>query len=279
MTRNNTTISFSVLSGKGGVGKSNLALNLCCGLHRLGRSVLLMDADMGLANIDVLLGISPDRDIQHIFLENRNPSDILVPIGTDGTAGFDLLPANSGMAELADLDRDMRAVLRTKLNPLAEQYDFCCLDIGAGIAPTALSFAAMTAVRVLVVTPEPTSLTDGYALMKVLAATRNENLFHVLVNQVENAAEADMTYKRLASVCDRFLGFTPEYIGFVRNDRAVVDAVRRQRPFLQMNPASPAAKDCMGIAQKLNMLRMSRLQTGAVEEPLRNTEDGRWVDQ
>ena len=265
-----TTVSFSVLSGKGGVGKSNLALNLCYCLHQLGNTVLLMDSDMGLANIDVLLGISPDGDIQDIFLENKSPSDILVPIGPSGTEGFDLLPANSGMAAFADLEAEARNLLREKLNPLADRYDFFALDVGAGISPTALSFGAMTTVRVVVITPEPTSLTDSYALMKVLSATHDITNFHLLVNQVESHAEGKQTYNRLALVCERFLGFRPEYLGPVRSDRMVTESVRKQKPFSQVNPKSPASEDCMKIAEKLRDIRRSLLENRNMPEPLRD---------
>jgi flagellar biosynthesis protein FlhG len=265
----NLTISFSVLSGKGGVGKSNLALNLCYGLHQMGHTVLLMDADMGLANIDVLLGISPDNDIQDIFLENRDPGEILVPIGPAGSEGFDLLPANSGSAAFSDLDQDAHTLLREKLNPLAERYDFFALDIGAGISPSALGFGAMTALRIVVITPEPTSLTDSYALMKVLSTTHGISDFTLLVNQADSETEAKRTYARLSAVCRRFLGFTPEYLGGIRMDKAVPEAVRRQRPFLRFDPKSPAARDCMQAASALHNLRASLLSADAVAAPLR----------
>ena len=265
----NLTISFSVLSGKGGVGKSNLALNLCYGLHQMGHTVLLMDADMGLANIDVLLGISPDSDIQDIFLENRDPGEILVPVGPAGSEGFDLLPANSGAAAVLDLDQDAHALLREKLNPLADRYDFFALDIGAGISSSILEFGAMTALRIVVITPEPTSLTDGYALMKMLSTTHGITDFSLLVNQADSEAEAKRTYSRLSAVCRRFLDFTPEYLGGIRMDKTVPEAVRRQRPFLQFDPKSPAARDCMQAASALHSLRARLLSAGTVSAPLR----------
>ncbi len=263
------TISVSILSGKGGVGKSNLALNLCYGLHQLGNSVLLMDCDMGLANMDVLLGVTPQKHIQDILLENRAATEILVPFGPEGSnVRLDLLPANSGMAEFAELDTEARTLLRDRVNPLARNYDFFFLDIGAGISPTALSFGAMTSLRVVVVTPEPTSLTDSYAMMKVLSSRHQVQNFHILVNQVEGPAESKLTYNRLAAVCKRFLGFTPAYLGEVRTDRNLVEAVRKQKPLLQVFPRSPAAVDCMALAAALRRLRE---QTPAVAEdmPLR----------
>ena len=265
----NKTISLSVLSGKGGVGKSNLALNLCYGLHQIGHPVLLMDCDMGLANMDVLLGVAPQLHIQDILISNQPPASILVPIGPAGLDGFDLLPANSGMAEFSELDSGARSILRERLNPLASKYDFFCLDIGAGISPTALGFGAMTALRLVVVTPEPTSLTDSYAMMKVLSSRYGVQDFHILVNQVESEAEAKQTYNRLAAVCQRFLGFAPQYLGEVRTDRMLVEAVRKQKPLMQIAPHSPAAADCMALAAVLHRIRDNILKHGKEEFPLR----------
>ena len=267
----NTTISISVLSGKGGVGKSNLALNLCYGLHQIGHSVLLMDCDMGLANMDVLLGIAPQKHVQDILIKNQAPSSVLVPIGPPGSSGLDLLPANSGMAEFVDLDVGARTILRDRINPLAARYDFLCLDIGAGISSTALGFGAMTSLRLVVVTPEPTSLTDSYAMIKVMMARYNVHDFFVLVNQVESEAEARQTYNRLAAVCQRFLGFAPAYLGEVRLDRTLVEAVRKQTPLLQLAPRSPAAVDCMNLASILHRQRESMLRQGYKSPPLTPT--------
>ncbi|MDR3176825.1 MAG: MinD/ParA family protein [Desulfovibrio sp.] len=267
---NRKTVSFSILSGKGGVGKSNLALNICYALHQLGRKVLLMDCDMGLANMDVLLGIAPEKHVQDILLNNQNPAEVLVPFGPGGKAGLDLMPANSGMAEFADLDVGARGMLRDKLNPLASNYDFVCMDIGAGISPTVLGFSSMTALRLVVVTPEPTSLTDSYALIKVLSARHNVQDFHIIVNQVESPAEAKRTYSRLSAVCKRFLGFAPAFLCEIRTDRGLIDAVRKQRPLMELSPRSPAAIDCMTAAQKLEQLRENLLVVGEIDTPLRS---------
>ena len=264
----NITISLSVLSGKGGVGKSNLALNICYALHQMGYPVLLIDCDMGLANMDVLLGITPQQHIQDILTSNRNPAEVLIPISSTGGARFDLMPANSGMAEFAELDVGARAVLRAKINPLASGYDFVCLDIGAGISSMAIGFAAMTAIRIMVITPEPTSLTDSYAMMKVLTARHKVQDFYVLVNQVESPAEGKQTYNRLAAVCKRFLGFAPAYLGEIRSDRIVTEAVRKQKPFMQIAPLSPASVDCMATANSLQRLRDNMLRMHEVSEPL-----------
>ncbi len=266
-----STVSVAILSGKGGVGKSNIALNLCYALNKANHSVLLMDCDMGLANMDVLLGIAPQYHIQDILLEDRDPEDIIVNIspGPSGGRGFDLLPANSGMSDFADLDNGARDILRERINPLAAEYDFLFLDIGAGISPTALEFGAMAGMRLVIVTPEPTSLTDSYALMKVMAARYQIEDFFIVVNQAESPAEGKQTYNRLTAVCQRFLGFAPKYLGHIRLDRAMSDAVCRQKPLLQINPQAPAALDCTSIAAALRRLRMDCL---AAPEALRKSQ-------
>ena len=271
------TVSISILSGKGGVGKSNIALNLGCALNMAGNHVLLADCDMGLANMDVLLGLAPKYHIQDMLLEDLAPEEVLVPIMKDapeGSPAFDLLPANSGLAEFVDLDAGARSILRDKVNPLAAAYDFLFLDIGAGIAPTALEFGAMTTFRVVVVTPEPTSLTDSYALMKVLSGRHGIQDFLIVVNQVETPEEGSLTYRRLAAVCDKFLGFAPLRLGDIRMDRAMSESVRKQRPLMQVAPRSGAAADCRAIASALQRLRTERLSRGNLAEPLRDLYAG-----
>lgn len=266
------TISFSILSGKGGVGKSNLALNICYGLHLLGQRVLLMDCDMGLANMDVLLGIAPQKHIQDLLISNQNPADVLVPIGASGNVALDLLPANSGMAEFAELDSGARSLLRDKVNPLAARYEYLCLDIGAGISPTALGFASMTTLRIMIITPEPTALTDSYAMIKVLTHRHHVKDFYIIVNQVDSPAEGKQTYNRLAAVCKRFLGITPIHLGDVRSDRALVEAVRKQKPLMQLAPLSPAAVDCMAVANAVQRLRDNLLRQNFASPALALTD-------
>ncbi len=260
------TSSISILSGKGGVGKSSLALNLSYALYQAGESILLMDCDMGLANMDVMLGIAPDGHIQDILLSQTSPAELLVPLAS---SGFDLLPANSGMADFAEIGGEDAEMLRNMINPIATGYSFMVLDIGAGISPTVQTFAAMTAMRVLVVTPEPTSLTDGYALMKVMANTHGINSFHVLVNQVENFAEGKSTFARLAAAANRFLGFEPEYLGSIRSDPCVPESVRRQKPFMETQPKSQAAADCRAVCGLLQSIRKQSAAQNKAVEPLR----------
>jgi len=147
--KRNRTLSVSILSGKGGVGKTNIALNLGYCLYKGGNSLLLMDCDLGLANLDVLLGLTPDKNLQDLVDSDIDPRDVAVPLEPNG---FDFLPAASGVPELFDMDEEMRLTLFQKMTPMFQSYDFLFMDLGAGITPSVLSFAAMSRVRVIVIT-------------------------------------------------------------------------------------------------------------------------------
>ncbi|MHC1788874.1 MinD/ParA family protein [Solidesulfovibrio sp.] len=254
----NATLSVAILSGKGGVGKTNLALNLSYALFRAGHRVLLMDFDVGLANVDVLLGLSPEKNLQDLFRPDVTAEEVMLAVEP---GGFDFLPAASGVPELLEMDDDMREVLFEKLNTVFGNYDYLMLDLGAGISQTILSVAAMSQMRVLVVTPEPTSLTDSYAVIKVLNTQYGITDFHIIVNQVEGVADTQATFKRLSTACNHFLGFEPVLIGGVRSDPALPAAVRRQIPLLRHAPRCPAAQDIVNGAVKLHRVRQQRRES------------------
>lgn len=255
------TLSVAVMSGKGGVGKSNLALNLGYALSRGGFPLLLMDCDLGLANLDVLLGITPEGNMQDVILRDAPVSSIIHPLSEQGRGVFDILPAASGVPELAEMNADMRDLLLRRLEPELERYSMVLLDLGAGIHSTVQSFAAMAAVRLVVMTPEPTSLTDSYALMKVLNTRLGIQDFLVVINEVENSKEEASCFQRLSMACERFLDFTPVLLGSVRSDPKMPEAVRRQTPLLQLFPNSPAAQDILSLAQRLLRVRGTMTET------------------
>lgn len=247
-------MSLAIVSGKGGVGKTNLSLNLGYALSRLDHSTLIMDADLGLANMDVLLGIAPTTNIQDIIARDLPPEDVAVAINQ---LGLDLLPAASGIAELVELDEDLQSLLFHKLTPFFADYDYLLFDLGAGISPTVLSFAAMTQERLVVITPEPTSLTDSYALIKILAAEHGVKTFQVIVNMAASSKEARQAFDRLHAACDHFLNIKLQYLGLVRHDKTVTESVRKQEPLLQWAPNSPAAQDIISLATLLHKQRMA----------------------
>jgi flagellar biosynthesis protein FlhG len=252
MHRENRTLSVSVLSGKGGVGKTSIALNLSYALHGLGRSLMVMDCDLGLANLDVMLGISPERNLQDLLSPGVEADAIRFPLEQ---AGLDLLPAASGVPELVEMDEDVRAHLLQKLNSLFKKYDFLVLDLGAGISSTVLSFAVMSRTRIVVLTPEPTSLTDSYAMIKVLATRHGIKDFLLVINQTAGPEEAQQTYLRISNASEKFLGIKPILLGHVRQDPMVNESIRRQVPLLKLAPRSKAGQDILTIARRMDALR------------------------
>ena len=263
----NCTLSVAVLSGKGGVGKTNIALNLACALYQTGFKILLVDCDLGLANLDVLLGITPQGNLQDVLLGETPLREVLFPVEPDG---FDVLPAASGVPELSEMKAESHNVLLSRLEPLLEKYDYVFMDTGAGISDTVQAFAAMAAARIVVITPEPTSLTDGYALIKVLHGRHNLRDFLVLVNQAASAREAGSVFDKLAGACRHFLHLEPVFLGHVRQDKKVTEAVCRQEPLLRYAPGCPAAQDLQALAAALQRARLGMAETLSGRKILRN---------
>lgn len=261
----NTTMSVAVLSGKGGVGKTNLALNLAFALYQGGYKSLLIDCDMGLANLDVLLGITPEGNLQDVLLGEARIEDVLHHVQP---VGLDVLPAASGVPELNDLNPDRRDLLLSRLSPLLHKYDYVFMDIGAGISDTVQTFAAMAALRIVVITPEPTALTDSYALIKVLNKRFGLRDFRVVVNEATSGSEARHAYDKLAGACKHFLNVDLLLLGSVRMDKKLQEAVCRQQPLMSYAPGSPAAQDIQAIAGRLQNARMNMLDWLAANEIL-----------
>lgn len=263
------TLSVAIVSGKGGVGKTNIALNLAYALHRAKQRVLLMDCDLGLANLDVLLGIAPKVSIEQVMLGEAAFEDAVVSVEP---GGFSLLPASSGLDALDEAASTLRSSFLKQLNVVASRYDYLLLDVGAGITEAVQMFASKAAVRIVIVTPEPTSITDAYALIKVLSTQHGEKNFHILVNQAENPAEEKSSFNRLAAACEKFLGITVQSLGAIRHDPAMIQAVRRQEPLLKFSPQSPAGKDLVAAAVRIHKLRES-LPPTPEGGPLRIADD------
>ncbi|MGK5092616.1 MinD/ParA family protein [Deltaproteobacteria bacterium TL4] len=238
---------LSITSGKGGVGKTNIAINLACALASMGRSVLLFDADLGLANVDVLLNLTPEYTIEHVLSGEKNINDIIL----EAPGNFRVLPSSSGMSDLAELNRDEQVKLFRKLGEIEHTLDYLLIDTGAGIASNVLRFNATANDVLLVATPEPTSMTDVYSLVKVLVTKYNVRKFQLIANAVDSPAEAQSVYDRLQKVSHDFLETQLGYAGYILKDPNLVKAVRLQKPLLGVFPKSPASKCFYNLAKNI----------------------------
>lgn len=239
---------ITVTSGKGGVGKSNLTLGLALALSGLGKKVLIWDADLGLANIDVLLGLKTTATIHDLL----NGSKTLPEVIADGPGGIRIMPAASGILELGELSEGQKQRLLSEFDDWTEELDFLLIDTAAGIGSNVIYFNLAAQERIVVVTNEPTSITDAYALIKVLVTRYQQNSFHILPNQVSGPKEAKNVYSLINTVADKHLGSVSlSLIGYVPKDEAVTSAVRAQKPFLITAPESEASLRVMDIARRL----------------------------
>jgi len=253
---------ISVGSGKGGVGKTNVAANLAFAFTRLGKRVLVLDADLGLANIDVLLGLAPRYTIEHLLNRQKSVFEIL----TQGPGGMSILPASSGVLELVDLDEEQKIFLLNELELVAETIDILLIDTAAGISSNVLYFNMAAEESIVIVTPEPPSITDAYALIKVLAKKYRKNNFTILINAVQNGEEAKEVFKKISRVIDRFLGsLSIDYLGFIPSDEKIPLAVKSQRPVLEVFPHAASSRHFMEMAKNLIEKPLSRESNGKVQ--------------
>jgi flagellar biosynthesis protein FlhG len=239
------TIAFT--SGKGGVGKSNLVLNTGLILARHGRRVAILDGDLGLASLNVLLGLSPRHDLRHVVAGRKRLAEILIR----GPHGVLIIPAGSGVAELANLTDAEREGLLGQLHEVAERVDFLLIDTGAGISDTVLNLIIASDEAVVVTRPEPTALADAYALMKVIIQHQASYPFHLLINMVRDGEQAREIFRSLAEILRRFLGYEPGYAGHVVMDPTVGRAVVQQVPFTVMAPRCEAAQGLERLVERL----------------------------
>lgn len=240
-------ITIAVTSGKGGVGKTNIVAALAMAMQAMGKRVLLLDADLGLGNLDVLLNITPQYTIKDVLDGRKTVREIIVK----GPNGIKILPASSGFQELTQLDEFQRPMIIEEFEGLEDDFDVLLIDTGAGISNN-VSFFCVAAQEIIVVTsPEPTAITDAYALIKVLFTRYQEKKFNILVNCANNEKEALDVYKRLSVVADRFLQISLDYLGYVPKDEQITKAVKSQKSFFEMYPNSEAVKNVKIIAKNI----------------------------
>ncbi len=248
---------ISVTSGKGGVGKSNVVANLAMALADLGKKVLIIDADLGVGNLDVLLGLSPQYNLNHVLSGEKSLPEILVEVNSR----IKLIPAGSGVQEYTSLGQHEKLKLLDELDMLEEEFDIMIIDTEAGISENVTYFTVAAQEIVVVVSPEPTSITDVYALIKLLATRYSEHHFKVLVNMARDSEDALEVFRKLANVAGRFLDISLDYLGCVVRDEKLIDAVKKQKAVFEMFPDSEAASCFMTLARRvIENSRQNRLK-------------------
>ncbi len=228
---------IAVTGGKGGTGKSSVAVNLATGLVQAGRRTMLLDGDLGLANLDVLLGLTPRCTLEHVLRGERRLEEVIVQTGS----GVRVVPGASGVAKLASLGSTEQAGLIQAFGALPGPLDVLIVDTAAGISETVLQFCQSAQQVLVVLRDEPTSLTDTYALIKVLSRQRGVRQFRVLANMTRNAGQGENVFRRLQRVTDRYLTVSLDFVGEIPEDSALQRSVQAQRPVIELYPGSPAA--------------------------------------
>ncbi len=237
---------IAVTGGKGGVGKTNVSVNLAVSLAELGKRTLLMDADLGLANVDVLLGLSPKFTLADLVAGRCTLEDVVV----EGPDGLMIVPASSGFRHMAELQPAEHVGLVNVFSELQRALDVMVVDTAAGITDSVLTFCQAAQDTVVVVCDEPASITDAYALIKVLSRERGVDRVHVIANMVRDPNEGRKLYEKLARVCERFLGDVAlHYLGAVPQDDWLRRAVQRQQAVVKAYPGSPSARAINEIAR------------------------------
>ena len=237
---------IAVTSGKGGVGKTNVAVNLALAMANEGKKIMLMDADFGLANVDVLLGVQAHYNLQHVINGEQSLEDILV----DGPAGIKIVPASSGTQAMAELSSSQHAGLIRAFSELDFDLDTLIIDTAAGISEGVISYSRAAQEVVVVLCDEPASLTDAYALIKLLNRDYSINRFHILTNMVGSVQEGRMLFNKLVNVTDRYLDVAMDFMGAVPQDEYLRKAVQKQRAVVDAYPRSKAAMAFKKLAQK-----------------------------
>jgi len=238
---------LAITSGKGGVGKTNVVAGLAMSLSRMGQRVLVLDADFGLANLDILLGLSPKYTLEHVLRGERLLEEILV----EGPQGIQVIPASSGIQELTRLDAAGELRLVQGLQRLGDRFDWMLIDTAAGIHDSVVKLLMAAQEVILVTTPEPTSLVDAYAMVKVTHLRDAAKPIWLLVNNAQSEPEAEETLEQLQAAVQRFLGRELQVLGMIPADAHMLQAVRQQRGVAELFPRSPSALAFRALAERL----------------------------
>jgi flagellar biosynthesis protein FlhG len=261
MTQNRPVRVIAVSSGKGGVGKTNISVNLAMSLAASGQKVLIMDADLGLANIDVLLGLHPKLNISHVLSGDYDLSEIIV----DAPGGIQIIPAASGISNMAGLTDAENAGIINAFGELENDLDVLIIDTAAGIDKSVVSFCRASQEVIVVVCDEPSSITDAYALIKVLNKEQGINRFRILANMAHDMKEGRVLFSKILKVTDRFLDVSLDFLGAIPFDIYLRKAVKKQTAVTQAYPRSPSAQAFNMAAQKISKWPMPKRPGGHLE--------------
>ncbi len=238
---------IAVTGGKGGVGKTNVSVNLAVSLAKMNQNVMLLDADLALANIDVLLGIQIKKDISHVLSGEADLDDIIIK----GPAGIKIIPASSGVQQLTKLSQLELSGLVNAFSEVDKDLDVLIVDTAAGIGDDVLTFARASQEMILVVCDEPTSITDAYASIKAFSRDNQINHYKILVNMVRSSRDARETYAKLIRATDRFLDVTLEYVGYLPFDDHLKKAVQKQKSVVDVYPGCDVSKSFKKLAMQI----------------------------
>ena len=248
MKKMNPVRVIAVTSGKGGVGKTNLSVNLGLALSELGRRVALLDADMGLANVDVLLGMYPKFNLSHVLKGEKTLDEIIV----QGPSGLKVIPASSGLQHMSDLSTVEQAAIIRAFSDFDQDLDVLIVDTAAGISPSVVNFARACQEVIVVVCDEPRSLTDAYAFIKLLNRDYGLRRFHILTNMVQSAQQGQALFQKLTKVTDRYLDVALNFAGAIPYDDYLRKAVQQQNPVIAAYPRSKASLALKNVARQIN---------------------------
>ena len=239
-----------IASGKGGVGKTWISVTLAHALARKKKKVLLFDGDLGLANIDIQLGLMPEFDLGQVFSEQITLPEAVMSYG-EGKAQIDIISGQSGTGALASLKPEKITKIGEELNILSQKYDYSFIDMGAGVEMPIMALANAAKELFIIITSDPTSLTDAYAFIKLYRMRQKDSKISVIVNMAEDRNYGQKAFLTLKKVCENFLKFSPELLGIIRRDPHVTDSIRHQIPLLSRHPSCKAADDIEMIIKKL----------------------------
>ena len=252
---------LSITSGKGGVGKTAVVANISVSLAKQGKKVLILDADLGLANIDVVFGLTPPYNLNHFFSGEHDLQSVMV----EGPHGIKILPAGSGLQNFIRLEPSHKLRLLEGLDSIQEPFDYVLIDTEAGISENVTYFNTAAQEILIVTTPEPTAITDAYALMKLLSTQFHEKHFNLVVNMVESDNDALDVYRKLTMVSNRYLDISIDFLGSIPSDKQMNDCIRKQKVIADLYPTSKVGSSFGTLAERITLEPSSNEPKGNIQ--------------